>query len=236
MGLRQSFFTVALATIGLSLSPVAANAIGLSTLSSEAELRVLLNQPAFVAEGRIGTIALKEGEETESYVDFVWSNGEKQPFLLSYDGSTVKYTLGEKTLETKIEGSFNDIFIYAKAVQGSNSVLLDDLLLKDSSVTLSISGITSSGTNNGLSIFQIYDFGESFTLTGNAMLSWTNELQNPASLFYQIQVGNVNSPDTPPDANQDRAEHVDSPQPAPETSTGMNWFPSPGSGSFCTSP
>jgi hypothetical protein len=236
MGLRQSFFTVALATIGLSLSPVAANAIGLNTVSSEAELRALLNQPAFVAEGRIGTIALKQGEETESQADFVWSDGEKQPFLLSYDGSTVKYTLGEKTLETKIEGSFNDIFIYAKAVEGSNSVLLDDLLLKGSSVTLSISGITSSGTNNGLSIFQIYDIGESFTLTGNAMLSWANERQNPASLFYQIQVGNVNSPETPPDANQDRSEPIDSPPPTPETSTGMNWFPSPGAGSFCTSP
>jgi hypothetical protein len=242
MGVRQSFITIALATLGLSLSPVAAQAIGFSTVTSETELKALMSQPAFVAEGQFGSIALNKDDKTESKVDFVWSNGEQQPFSLSYDGSLVKYTVGDQTLETKSEGFFKNILIYTKAAEASTSVLLQNLVLTDSYTTLSISGIAASSPNNELNIFWIQDIKESFTLTGNAMLSWLNQPQNPANLTYQLQVGNVDSSNTSPDANQGQAERVDSPQPAsePETSTGMdwfpNWFPHPRSGSYCTSP
>ena len=241
MGVRKSFLAIALATIGLSLSPDAARAIGLSTISSETDLKVLLSQPAFIAEGQFDSISLKNDDNSESKADLVWSNGEQQPFSLSYDGSTVKYTVGDKTLETKNEGFFNDIFIYTKASEYSTSVVLKNLLLTDSDTTLSISGIAASYPNNTLNIWGIHDITESFTLIGNATLSGMNNLQNPANLTYQIQVGNVDSPQTSPDVNQGEAEQVDSPKPAPDngTNTGidwLSWLPKPGSGDSCISP
>lgn len=223
MGALQSLFTIALATLGLSLSPVAANAIGISTVSSETELKALMIRPAFVAKGQFGSMALQSDDHTESKVDFVWSNGETQPFSLSYDGSTIRYTVGEQTLETKSEGFFKDIFLYTKAIEDSTSVLLNNLLLTDAHTDLSISGIAASSPNNQLNIFWIHDITERFTLTGNAMLSWLNQLQNPANLTYQIQVGTIDSPNTSPPA--DAAEPIDTPEPAPETGGGMDWFP-----------
>ncbi|MEW6495474.1 MAG: choice-of-anchor W domain-containing protein [Cyanobacteriota bacterium] len=233
MGVSQVGFSTALLTMGLSLFPLAAQAIGLSTIASESELESLLSQPAFMAGGFIGTIALKAAENTENSVDFAWTQGEKQPFSLNYDGSTVKYTVGDKTLETQIQGAFNDIFIYAKAAEESTSVMIESLLLKDSSVNLTISGIAASFPNNKSSIFHIYDIGENFTLTGNAVLNWMNTPQNSANVGYQIQVGNVTAPTTLPVANQNQAEPV---KPSITLPNVMDWFPKLNKDSFCNVP
>lgn len=233
MGVCQVCFSTALFTVGLSLFPLAAQAIGLKTIASEAELKSLLRTPAFMAGGFIGMIALDGGEETENPVDYAWSQGEKQPFVLSYDGSTVKYTVGDKTLETQTKGVFNDIFIYAKAAEECTSVLLDSLLLKNSVVNLTISGIAASCPTNKISIFHIYDIGESFTLTGNAVLNWLNPPQNSANVGYQIQVGNATSSTALPVADQTQAQPVESPKTWPNV---MDWLPKFGEGSFCNSP
>jgi hypothetical protein len=239
MGVRQSFFTIILAGLGLSLSPSASNAIGLSTISSETELKALMSQPTFVAGGQLGSLVLENDAQANHNVDFVWSKGEKQPFSLSYDGSIVKYTVGEATLETQSEGFFQDLFIYTKATADRTSVLLNNLVLTDSSTTLSISGIGASSPNNEVNIFWIHDIQESFTLTGNAMLNWLNQPQNPNKLAYQIQVGNVNSVTASPNTNPTPADPINSSPPEPEANTGNDWwpwFPSPGSGNYCTSP
>lgn len=238
MGVRQSFFTIVLSTLGLSLSALTANAIGFSTVS-EAELKALMNQPSFVAGGQLGSLFLENEAQADLSVDFVWSKGEKQPFSLIYDGSLVKYTVGKTTLETQSEGFFKDIFIYTKATVALTSVLLNNLVLTDSSTTLSISGIAASSPNNKVNIFWIHDIQESFTLTGNAMLSWLNQPQNPNNLTYQIQVGNASSLTSSPNTNPTLAEPMNSPAPEPETNTGKDWWswlPSPGSGNYCASP
>lgn len=238
MGVSQSFFTIVLATLGLSLSPLAANAIGFSTVS-EAELKTLMSQPTFVAGSQFGSLFLENEVQADLSVDFVWSKGKKQPFSLSYDGSIVKYTVGETTLETRSEGFFKDIFIYTKATADLTSVLLNNLILTNSSTTLSISGIAASSPNNKVNIFWIRDIQESFTLTGNAMLSWLNKPQNPNNLAYQIQVGNANYLTSSPNTNPTPADPVNSPAPEPEANTGTDWWswlPSPSSGNYCTSP
>ncbi len=226
MGVYQSFFTIALATLGLSLSPVAANAIGFTTVSSEAEQETLMSQPAFVAAGEFGSIVLNNDDKTHSQADFNWLNGEKQPFSISYDGSTIRYTVGEQSLETKTEGFFQDIFLYTKATEAYSRVILKNLLLTDSETSLSISGIGASYPNNAVNIFWIQDIKKAFTLTGNALLGWLNPPQNPANLTYQIQVGNVATATDAPDVNQGQTEPVASPTPTPETetSTGTDWL------------
>lgn len=225
MGVRQSFFTITLATLGLFASPVAAHALSLSTVSSETELKALMSQPALIAEGQLGSVSLNTYTQAEGKIDLAWSNGETQPFSLIYDGYTVRYTVGEKTLEAEINGFFKDIFIYIKAAEDSTSVLLKNLLLTDSDTTLSISGIAASSPNQKLTIFGLHDISEGFTLTGNAMLSWLNQLQNPANLTYQIHVGNVKSQNTVPDTEPDEAQPIESAEPAPDTDGGMDWFP-----------
>ena len=238
MGVCQSFFTIVLATLGLSLSPLAANAIGFSTVS-EAELKALMSQPTFVAGGQFGSLVLENEAQANFSIDFVWQTGEKQPFSLSYDGLLVKYTVGETTLETQSEGFFQDIFIYTKATADLSRVLLNNLVLTDSSTTLSISGIAASSPNNEVNIFWIRDIQESFTLRGNAMLSWLSQPQNPNNLAYQIQVGNANSLTSSPNTNPTPADSINSPAPEPETHTGNDWWswlPSPGSGNYCASP
>jgi hypothetical protein len=209
MGVCQSFFSIAFATLGLALSPLAANAIGFSTVESEAQLKALLNQPAFVAQGQFGNLGLYNNQQTAIQINFARLSGEQQPFSLSYDGSTVKYAVGNTTLETQIGGIFPDLFIYTKAAENNTSLILDRLLLIDSLTTLSISGIAASSPNNEQSIFHISGITGSFTLTGNATLSWINPPQNPDNLAYQIQVGDVDSPTPAPDS---------------ETNEGGGWF------------
>lgn len=238
MGVRQSFFTIVLATLGLSLSPMAANAIVFSTVS-QTELNTLMSQPSFVAGGQFGSLILENKAQADLNVDFAWSKGENQLFSLSYDGSIVKYTVGETTLETQSEGFFKDLFIYTKATADFTSVLLNNLVLTDSSTNLSISGIAASYPNNEVNIFWIHDIQESFTLTGNAMLNWQNQPQNQNKLAYQIQVGHANSLTPSPNTNPPPAAPVNSPAPEPAANTGIDWWswlPSPDSGSYCTGP
>jgi hypothetical protein len=251
MGVRQSFFTLALATLGLSLSPSAASAISLGYLSSDTELQTLFPSPAFIAHGQISNIALNgnfestalsrhfqfvcykaKAEGTKGQVDFVWSNGQKQPFSLTYDGSIVRYSVGNRTLENKITGSFKDIFIYTRAREDGSRMLLDTLLLKDSSMTLSVSSVSATGKNGGLSILGINNILGSFTLTGNATMSWMNNPQKSSNIAYQIQVGNVEAsipvPEPAPVGN------VNSPTPVPEPSTIMGLLLGSGAIAFCT--
>lgn len=238
MGVRQPFFTTILATLGLLVSPVAADALSLSTVSSEAELTASMSQPAWIATGQLSSVSLNTYTQAESNIDFAWSNGESQPFSLSYDGSTVRYTIGEQTLEAKIDGFFKDIFIYLKAAEDSTSVLLKNLLLTDSNTTLSISGMAASSPYQNLTIFGFHDISGGFTLTGNAMLSWLNPLQNVTNLTYQIQVGNVGSQNTVPDTEPEEDQPTDSTEPTPDTDGEMNWFPwfpNPESDRYCAS-
>ncbi len=240
MGVHQSFFTIALATLGLSLSPVAANAIGFSTVSSEAKLQTLMSQPTFIASGQFGNIVLNNENKIQRQADFDWLSGEPEDFSISYDGSTIRYTVGDKSLETQTEGFFQDIFIYTKATESYGSVILQNLLLTDSDTSLSISGIGASYPNNAVNIFWIQDIKKAFTLTGNALLGWLNPPQNSDNLAYQIQVGNVAAATDTPDVNQGQAEPVASPIPTPQTDTStgvdwLSWLPSTDSGRYCSS-
>lgn len=227
MGANPSLFAIALFTLGLSLFPSNASGITLQYLSSADEVQTLLPNPAFVAEGQIGIIALNKhsefdsnppkAENTESQIDFAWSNGNKQPFSLIYDGSTVRYTVGSETLESEITGSFTDIFLSTRATEKGSSTLLDSLQLKDSSMTLFISSLVASETTGGQTIWRIYDIDSPFTLTGNATLSWMETPQSSSNIAYQIQVGSVDPPKNMPEPSP--VPDIDAPKNVPEPSS-----------------
>jgi hypothetical protein len=218
MGVSQSLFVTAIFTLGLSLVPSTAGAITLQYLSSASEMPTLLDNPAFVAEAQIGKIALSnfyeseagntqlkhkslslKAEDAENQIDFDWSNGKKQPFSLTYDGSMVRYTVGANTLESKITGWFKDLCIFLRASENGSSTLLDSLKLKDPLTALSISSLVATDKDGGLTAFYIHGIAGTFALTGNATLIWTDKPQSRDNVAYQIRVGTVESPKNVPE-------------------------------------
>lgn len=203
MGVRHLLPVLALAMPGLYFSTATASALTLSFLSSDTAPNSVLVNPALVAQGQINSITLNQNVEasTTQQVDFVWSNGEKQAFSLTYDGSTLSYTVGEKTLESQLLGSLQDILIYAQAPDANTSLLLDSLQVQDSLSAISISGIAATSTNGGRSLMAIDNIEGSFSLTGNVTLSWTEDLQSAANIAYQILGGTKNASNPAEESN-----------------------------------
>lgn len=191
MGVHRLLLVLALAMPGLYFSTSAASAIALSFLPSDTTPNSVLVNPALVAQGQINSITLNQNLESSSanQVDFVWSNGEKQAFSLTYEGSTVSYKVGEKTLESQLLGCLQNIVIYAQAPDANTSLLLDSLQVQDSLSAISISGIAATSTNGGRSLIAIDNIEGSFSLTGNVTLSWTDDVQSAANIAYQILGG-----------------------------------------------
>lgn len=203
MGVRHSLLVVALAMPGLYFSSSAASAIALSFLPSDTPLNSVLVNPALVAQGQINSIALNQNVEanTTQQVDFVWSSGEKQAFSLTYDGSTISYKVGEKTLQSQLLGSLQNIVIDAQAPDANTSLLLDSLQVQDALSTVSISGVAATSTNGGRSLIAIDNIEGSFSLTGNVTLSWTEDWQSAANIAYQILGGTINAGNPAEEAN-----------------------------------
>lgn len=220
MGVSQSLLATAISALGLSLLPSSANAIALQYISSATDIPTLMDYPSVVAEARIGSIALNTfshsdalntrfnlktpslgAKSTQNQIDFTWSSGKKQPFSLTYDGSTVSYTVGGITLESKITDFFKELSIVTRATENGSSAILDTLKLKDPSTSLSISSFGASDKDGGLTIFYIKDIAGTFTLTGNATLSWTHTPSSKANVAYQIRVGTVQPPKNVPESS-----------------------------------
>jgi hypothetical protein len=191
MGVRHLLLVLALAMPGLYFSTSAASAIALSFLPWDTAPNSVLVNPALVAQGRINSITLHQNVEssTANQADFVWSNGEKQAFSLTYDSSTVSYKVGEKTLESQLGSPLQNIVIYAQAPDANTSLLLDSLQVQDALSAISISGIAATSTNGGRSLIAIDNIEGSFSLTGNVTLSWAEDLQSAANIAYQILGG-----------------------------------------------
>jgi hypothetical protein len=203
MGVHHSLLVVALAMPGLYFSTSAASAIALSFLPSDTAPNSVLVNPALVAQGQINSITLSQNAESSNVkqADFVWSNGEKQAFSLTYDGSTVSYKVGEKTLESQLLGCLQSIVINAQAPDANTSLLLDSLQVQDSLSAVSISGIAATSTNGGRSLVAIDNIEGNFSLTGNVTLSWTEDLQSAANIGYQILGGTIDASNPAEEAN-----------------------------------
>jgi hypothetical protein len=168
-------------------------------IGSDAELNGLLDEVSFVAEGRIGdlggnaTFELDLGQDTGAPADqanLPWVNGQMYAFSIFYDQgtNTVEYSLSGETLVYQPAGAFTDIFVRTRAVHESTSVSVTDLMLDGMAI-----GDSSIAIGAGLDILRISgaDLMDGFTLTGNAMLSWTGQAPSQSQLAYQIKFGTV---------------------------------------------
>ncbi len=176
-----------------------AQAFQLSHLESDAEFLSLVQDIAFVGEGRIGdngtnrTFELNIHEDDPGNIlpgdsaNFVWTNGQAQAFSLSYDQATklVTYTVGTVTLDYTADDPFTDIFIRTRASSTSsltvNNLVLNGVALGDSSSTVNDPERLDYLRISGLS-------GGDFTLTGNSIMDWTGSTPTNSNLAYQIKV------------------------------------------------
>lgn len=196
-------FTTALTLLGLNLSSV--SAATLTHLSSDDEMNALIQDIAFVAEGRIGDGAgvtthelnLHEFDPGNPQIteQFNWQNGVTENFELSYDpdvnlvqftvGDTADATLRERQLNYNYNDPFSDIFIRTRAVDLGSSIAVSDLSLDNISLDEQSYAIAET---RGLDILRISDVMNRFKLTGTSTMSWQGLPPEQSQLAFQIKV------------------------------------------------
>ncbi|RJR28064.1 MAG: hypothetical protein C4574_05360 [Candidatus Latescibacterota bacterium] len=184
----------------LMLCAAGAYAISVQHLATDAELSALVSDTIFVAEGRIGdrggaaTFELDLGQSTSAPAvtrQYDWLNGVVEPFSLVYDNvsGNVTFSLGGQSLVYHTPFiQFGDIFVRTRAVYAGTSVVVSDLALDGQNV-----GASSSATGPGLDILWISggQLSDGFTLTGNAVFSWTGTPPGQSNLAFQIKVAKL---------------------------------------------
>jgi hypothetical protein len=181
---------------GALFLPAAASAFQTSHVASDAEMLDLVQQFAFVAEGRIGdlggaaTFELDLGADTGApaqTAQYNWPNGIPVPFIVHYDAGLdlVTFTVGANVLTYTPDPGFAEIFVRTRAVNVGSSIRVDNLFLNGTAVV-----DTSVAIGDGLDILRIA--GEAiqngFLLTGDATLSWTGSPPTQSRLAFQIKI------------------------------------------------
>ncbi len=172
----------------------------LSHLASDAELYALSPSFDFVAEGRIGdragaaTFELDLGPDTSApytTAQHGWVNAQSEPFTLTYTpgvGSVATFTLGGHTLTYPSTLGANEIFLRTRAVNAGSAITVHSLVLDGVAIA-----DQSQATADGLDILRIQGASllDGFTLTGTAVLTWTDPAPTQSRLAFQIKVGTV---------------------------------------------
>jgi len=144
-----------------------------------------------IASGCIGDRSTSSSGTRElylgsAYAQYRWSKDSSVPFTLSYDGTTLTYTVGsgssKKTLSQTFSGSFSDIIIFANSTS-SSTMSITNLKLNGASVDSSIS---ITGGSDYLRIAGLAS-GD-FILTGTLKMSWTGTAPTGSALGYQIML------------------------------------------------
>lgn len=201
MNLHRSLSIMALATLGLALTPNFASAITITRLPdfTDTQFNELLSskefQELFVAEGRMGNNAFSGDRELGinnanfqpvAQGQFMWQNGTVEDFLLEYDGSQVSYSVGGTLLSSAFSGSVNDIYIRTRETSTSN-VRLDNLFFNG--IALDNNAVSEPNDADNVDYLRISDISAPFTIAGNVTMSWTGSPPRQSNLAYQIKVG-----------------------------------------------
>ncbi len=122
--------------------------------------------------------------------EFNWVSGQSVDFTLEYDGSVVKYSVGNTLLSTTtFTGNATDLFIRTRAADKS-SINLSNLMLTDSTGALSIANTSSAGSGGSdVDYLRFKDVKGAFKVTGSSVMSWTGTAPTQSSLIYQFKVG-----------------------------------------------
>ncbi|NJR68279.1 MAG: PEP-CTERM sorting domain-containing protein [Synechococcales cyanobacterium CRU_2_2] len=121
---------------------------------------------------------------------FAWVSGQVVNFSLEYDGSVVKYSVGNQLLSTTtFSGRATDLFIRTRAANQS-SIRLGNLMLTDATGALSIANTGSAGSDDSdIDYVRLQGLTGPFTITGSSVMSWTGTAPTQSALIYQFKVG-----------------------------------------------
>ena len=123
--------------------------------------------------------------EPASTRQFGWNNAETETFWLNFDADNKKitYSLGGETMKYMASESFgfSDLFIRAHA-SNENESFLSNLMINGSNIG---SAYSNGGGADVLHVNGL-DFSRSFSLTGNAMLTWQGPF-NPQDAGFSLQ-------------------------------------------------
>ncbi|NEO28022.1 MAG: hypothetical protein F6K03_14355, partial [Kamptonema sp. SIO4C4] len=206
MKYNQLFLKVLGGTVGLCLCAGTANAVTLTHISSDQEMNGLMDDIAFVAEGRIGDLDgfathelnLHESDPGQPDItdQFNWQNGVTEQFELSYDATSqlVNFNIGDRTLTHTYDDPFSDIFLRTRAVNEGSDIRVDNLLLDGVALNDASHAVAETG---GLDILRIADIDENFTLTGDATMNWEDSPPSQSRLAFQVKISEP-SPEPPP--------------------------------------
>ncbi|MGK7926217.1 MAG: choice-of-anchor W domain-containing protein [Spirulina sp.] len=203
---KRLLFSFLGGAIALILSNESAIAFTLTHLSSDAEMNAIMQDLAFVAEGRIGdrngaaTYELDLHEDHPGFPQmtdqFNWQNGVTEAFELSYTSTSnlVNFTIGDRVLSHAYTDPFSDIFIRTQAVKAGSHILLNNLQLNGTNLGEKSHAIAAEG---GLDILQISEFGKDFQLTGEVTMNWEEIPPTQSRLAFQIKIADTGDTPTP---------------------------------------
>ncbi|MDY6803134.1 MAG: PEP-CTERM sorting domain-containing protein [Cyanobacteriota bacterium] len=213
MKTRKSIFAAAVATATFFAAPLAANAASFSKVATDQEMMDLMEDLAFVAEGRMGNNDIDGDHElnfhggeplneskTQKETNFVWTKGQTYDFKLDYTASTGLtefFVNGVQELSYNFSDAFSDIFIRTRATKTGSSAVLDNIFLNGD--PLNGASSFASGDDDGLDILRISGLSnkEDFSLTGKSTFDWGDIAPKNSHLAFQIKVADVESESTP---------------------------------------
>jgi hypothetical protein len=156
----------------------------------------------FVAESRIGDNGTNRTYELgllnsannnlpDQQSNYVWQSGKAVDFKLEYDGSLLKYTVGNKVLSSNaFSGDISDLFFRTRAANGSSAKLSNLKMTNGSQVNESVSDLLSAGSGGSdVDYIQLTGLKGAFTLTGQSTFSWSGAVPTNSALAYQIKAG-----------------------------------------------
>ncbi|MGV0024033.1 choice-of-anchor W domain-containing protein [Phormidesmis priestleyi] len=205
---HQLLFALVLSATGLaanSLSAKAATIVPQTTLT-DTDFQQLITTgkftESFVAQSRIGNNATNGTQEIDllnpqnnllpvDQKQRKWNSGQAIDFSLEYDGSLVKYIVGNQIVSSNVfSGAVSDIFFRTRAAANS-SLLLSNLAFSDAkSKNLAITDVLSSGAaSSDVDYLQLSKISGAFKLTGKSTMTWTGTNPTNSNLAYQLKVG-----------------------------------------------
>lgn len=152
----------------------------------------------FVTSARIGGASTYElgvldpqnGLAPDQQDEFDWISGDTVSFSLEYDGSEIKYSVGNQLLSTTaFSGPVTELFFRTRAADNS-AVSLSNLMLTDGTGLLTLGNLSSAGSGGSdVDYLQVDDVTGAFKITGDSVMSWSGAAPQQSELIFQIKAG-----------------------------------------------
>ncbi len=186
----------------LASSSALAQAPQATHLGSDASLYALMPAPAFVAEARIGDLALGQQHELllgapatkpTAKANKGWTSGAVVPFRLTYDGfGYVTFDVGGKILGFDSSGPFEVLALRAWARRAGTRVEVEDLVLNLVPLGTSVEAVAAGGVAGvDVLLAQGSSLQTGFVLRGKLSFHWKGAPPKGSDLSLRLFAGEM---------------------------------------------